>query len=77
MYYTRWLGKNDKPMISETLSLRVTNMVNEWKYPINICTSNTDDNYVDYCYTKPFSSPLVNLDLCVVDFFRNNSKENF
>lgn len=31
-------------------SLRVINMVNEWKYPINICTSNTDDNWVGkYC----------------------------
>lgn len=25
-------------------------MANEWKYPINICTSNTDDNWVGkYC----------------------------
>lgn len=38
-------GKNDKPMTSETLRvLRVINVVKEWKYPINICTSNTDDN---------------------------------
>lgn len=38
-------GKNDKPMISETLRvLRVINVVKEWKYPINICTLNTDDN---------------------------------